>query len=234
MIDIIPTNTCPADFAEFSRRSAAFADFAEWVQLDISDGLFTPVKSWPYHEKQWPELEAMADNPSSLPSGAQLKYETHLMVEEPRDIGSYLAQAGVRRIIGHVESFGDEKGIRAAFDAWRAAGATEVGLSLLLHTPLPTILPVLAACDVVQIMSIATLGSQGAPYDARAVERIRELRAHDARVAISVDGGVSERNIADLARAGATRFGVGSAISKAPDPKAAYATLKRIAENALQ
>lgn len=238
MIEIIPTNTCPPDFAELSARSAFFAGFAEWVQLDISDGVFTAERSWPYlpaqagGDGQWAELESLSGT-RKLPSGEQLKYETHMMVEEPQELGLRLAQAGIRRIIGHVEAFADEKEIHAALDAWRGAGASEVGLAILLDTPLPVLLPLVPSCNVVQLMSIATLGKQGAPFEPRVIERIAELHNEYPDLVISVDGGVSEKNIADLARAGATRFGVGSAITKAADPKAVYARLKTIAESAL-
>ncbi len=227
MIEIIPTNTCPPDLAELSRRSDFFAKFSEWVQLDVSDGVFTPERSWPYAEAQWAELEALTEG--KLPSAPDLKYEVHLMVEEPREVGLHLAEAGIQRIIGHVEAFADEKEIQAALSAWRGAGAAEVGLAILLDTPLPVLLPMISACDVVQVMSIATLGRQGAPFDARAVARIQELHAQYPELVISVDGGVSEKNIAELVRAGARRFGVGSAITKAPDPRAAYEHLKSIA-----
>lgn len=234
MIEIIPTNTCPPDLAEMAQRSAFFARFAEWVQLDISDGAFTSVRCWPYREGQWDELESMAVHALELPSAPPLRYETHLMVEEPRELGLRLAEAGILRIIGHVEAFADANEILSALDSWRGAGASEVGLALLLDTPLPVLEPMLGVCDVVQVMSIATLGKQGAPYDARAALRIEELRAKYPDLVIEVDGGVSEKNIAELARAGATRFGVGSAITKAPDPQAAYEHLKATAESALQ
>lgn len=230
MIEIIPTNTCPPDLAELSKRSEFFAQFSEWVQLDISDGMFTSERSWPYGEGQWAELEALADDPSKLPFAGDLKYETHLMVEEPREIGLRLAEAGVRRVIGHVEAFADEKEIHTALDAWRSAGALEVGLAILLDTPLPVLEPMIPACNVVQVMSIATLGRQGASFDQRAIVRIEELHARYPELLISVDGGVSENNIAELVRAGARRFGVGSAITKAADPKAAYEKLKSLAE----
>lgn len=236
MIEIIPTNTCPRDFAEMSKRSEFFSGFAEWVQLDISDGAFTAERSWPYGDGQWAELESLAAGALELPSAPRLKYETHLMVEEPRELGMRLAEAGIVRIIGHVEAFADGREILSALDAWRSAGpakggagAMEVGLALLLDTPLPVLEPMIAACDVVQVMSIATLGAQGAPYDARAVVRIKELHKKYPELVIEVDGGVSEKNIAELAAAGATRFGVGSAITKAPDPKAAYLNLKATA-----
>ena len=233
MIEIIPTNTCPLDFAELSHRSETFAQFSDWVQLDVSDGLFTPERSWPYGEGQWAELEALADEPSKLPSVADLKYEAHLMVEEPRELGLRLAEAGVNRIVGHVEAFADEKEIHAALSAWRGAGAAEVGLAILLDTPLPVLLPLIPACNVVQVMSIATLGRQGAPFDTRSITRVEEIHALYPDLVIAVDGGVAASNIADLVRAGARRFGVGSAITKAPDPKAAYEKLKSLAESAV-
>lgn len=233
-MDIIPTNTCPPDVAEMSKRSEFFAGFAEWVQLDISDGAFTSARSWPYGEGQWDELESMAAGGMDLPSAPPLQYETHLMVEEPRELGMRLAEAGIVRIIGHVEAFADDKEILSALDSWRTSGAREVGLALLLDTPLPVLEPMIGACDVVQVMSIATLGAQGAAYDARAVARIKELHTKYPELVISVDGGVSEKNIAELTRAGARRFGVGSAITKAPDPEEAYRNLKATAENALE
>ncbi|MBI5457468.1 hypothetical protein HY971_01960 [Candidatus Kaiserbacteria bacterium] len=234
VIEIVPTNTCPPDLAELSRRSAFFADFSEWVQLDISDGLFTQERSWPYGEGQWAELESLADGSLQPPFVRDINYETHMMVEEPGELGLRLAQAGIQRIIGHVEAFADEKEILEALGAWRSAGAREVGLAILLDTPLPVLEPMIPACDVVQVMSIATLGKQGAPYDIRAIARIGELHSKYPTLTISVDGGVSMKNIAELTRAGARRFGVGSAITKAENPKVAYEQLKSLAESALE
>ena len=232
MIEIIPTNTCPIDLLELSRRSEAFAEYATCVQLDIADGAFVPATSWPYGEGQMHELRALAGE--GLPYADNLSYEIHIMAEEPKDIGVAFAQAGAARIIGHVESFSDSEEARSALSAWRVSSAREVGLALLLDTPLPVIEPLLQACDFVQVMSIAQLGYQGAQFEPRVFDRIGEIRATYPNLIVEIDGGVSEKNIAELARAGATRFGVGSAISKAADPKAAYEMLKTLAENAIQ
>jgi ribulose-phosphate 3-epimerase len=233
MIEIIPTNTCPPDIAELSRRSAAFAAYAADVQLDISDGKFTPVTSWPYGAGQWHELEEVAAK-AALPQKDAIRYETHLMIENPRECGELLARAGVPRIMAHLEAFESPESARAALRAWKEAGAREVGLALLIDTPLGRLAPLAAELDCVLVMSIPRLGAQGAPFDARAYDRIKELRASYPSLTIAVDGGVSEGNIAELARAGARRFGVGSAISKASDPKAAYEKLKALAEGAIQ
>ncbi len=234
MIEIIPTNTCPASFAELRQRSELFAGFSKQVQLDIDDGVFAPELSWPYLGEQWAELEAMAVSGKKLPCVDALAYEAHLMVEEPTRIGELLARVGCTRVIAHVEVFEGEISAREAFALWKAAGALEVGLAALIDTPLSALEPYVADCNVVQFMSIARLGKQGASFEPRIIARIAEFRERFPDTLISVDGGVSETNIQELVRAGARRFGVGSAITKAADPKAAYENLKTIAESALQ
>src|SRR3989344_3747151 len=232
-IEIIPTNTCPPDFAELTHRSEAFAKFSPQVQLDIDDGVFEPEISWPYHKKQWAELEEMAISAKPLPYSGVLKYEVHLMVEDPFHIGELMARVGSLRVLAHIETLENEKSVKDAFAAWKSAGAREVGLVILIDTPLSKLEAVIPLCDAVQVMSIAKLGRQGASYDERAIPRIQGLHAKYPDLIIAVDGGVSERNIAELVRAGARRFGVGSAISKAGNPAAAYEALKALAESAI-
>jgi ribulose-phosphate 3-epimerase len=232
MIEIIPTNTCPPDLAELTERSKLFSEFSTHVQLDIGDGAFVPARSWPYLPDQSAELDVLIRDAQGLPYSDILTYEVHIMAEEPREIGVRFARAKVRRIIGHVEAFADSEEVRTALSAWRSAGAGEVGLALLLDTPLPVIAPLLPACDVVQLMSIARLGYQGAKFEPQIYERIKEVRTAHPDMVIEIDGGVSESNIAKLVSAGATRFGVGSAITKAENPKTAYEHLKSLAESA--
>ena len=233
MIEIIPTNTSPETLAELSLRTRVLKELSDWIQLDLDDGTFVPVVSWPYQSGQWAELEELAEG-KALPFVDSVKYEVHLMLEDPRGIGELLARAGASRLLPHIEVFGNRDAIAETFSAWRSAGAAEVGLSVLMETPLASVEPLISECDVIQLMSIARLGRQGAPYEPRVVERIQALHEGHPELIIAVDGGVSEANIAELARAGASRFGVGSAITKAKDQKAAYQSLKSLAENALQ
>ncbi|MDO8522291.1 MAG: hypothetical protein Q7S08_03325 [bacterium] len=232
-IEIIPTNTCPPDFSELSRRSEVFAAFASVMQLDLDDGIFAPEISWPYRKSQWEEIEAMAKAGRKLPFSEQLKYEAHLMVQDPLRIGGFLARMNCTRIISHIEVFENARSVQESFASWKNAGATECGLAILIDTPLSVLNACVADCDVVQFMSIASLGKQGAPFDIRVIGRISELHTRNPKLSISVDGGVAESNIVELVRAGARRFGVGSAISKATDPAAAYAKLKALAESAI-
>jgi ribulose-phosphate 3-epimerase len=229
-IEIAPTNTCPADFPELVRRSKAFGQFAPYIHLDISDGKFTSVTSWPYAEGQWAELEKMADRGEVLPLAKIVHYEAHLMVQDPLRIGTFLARVGCRGIIAHLEAFQTFHSVKEAFSAWRAGGAEYVGLALLIDTPLDVFAQYAHECDAILLMSIPTLGKQGAPFDERIFSRIEKIHSKYPDLSIGVDGGVGMSNLAALVARGARRFGVGSAITKTPDPVEAYAQLKKLAE----
>ena len=229
--EIFPTNTCPPTYDELAARTQFFSAFAPHVQLDIDDGKFAPEISWPY-ANQWKELNDKVDAREQLPLSEKLMYETHMMVTEPHDVGLALARMGCTRLIPHIEAFTSEESIRTTFSAWKLAGAKEFGLALLLETPLEAVFPFVNECNVIQLMSIASLGKQGAPFDERIYDRISVLHTRFPQAIISIDGGVSVSNIERLAQAGARRFGVGSAITKAPDPAAAYTQLLALASSA--
>lgn len=225
-LEVIPTNTCPKTLEELTTRSTAFSAFAPVVHLDVSDNKFAPTQSWPFFEGQWAELEAMGVGPNKLPlANAPLQYEVHLMIENPLSAGVAFARAGVGRIIAHVEAFRHADGARDAFNMWRLSGAREVGLAILMDTPLDTLRPFADICDEFLVMTIATVGKQGILFDEHGIERIKELHKRHPLITIAADGGVSETNIRLLAKAGATRFCAGSSIEKQPDPARAYSSL---------
>ena len=224
-IEIIPT-CVPKSAADLADCARAIHLFSSGIHVDIVDGIFAPSHTWPYTER------GVFDGPDlSCVSG--FVAEVHLMVEEPRGIGIQFARAGVFRILGHVEAFESADTAHGALDAWRENGAHEVGLGILMETSLELLERLVPVVDVVHMMSIATIGRQGIPYDSRAPARISELHERHPELLISVDGGVSESNVEELARAGARRFGVGSAIAKAADPAAQCLHLKSLAEDAL-
>lgn len=223
-VEIIPT-CVPMSERDLEACEKAISSFADWIHVDVGDGAFSPVATWPYRAQG-----VVGEFDLSRLWG--LSVEAHLMVEEPRELGLRFARTGAFRVVGHVEAFGDTTEAYGALDSWRRAGA-EAGLGILLHTPFEVIEPLVAACDFVHMMTISSIGTQGIPYEPSAPERIAEFHARFPDTLISVDGGVSESNIADLVRAGARRFGVGSAISKSANPAAAYEALKALAESAI-
>lgn len=216
---IIPT-IVPDSLAGIKKTSEKYASFASFFQIDVADGVFASNTTWTPSEGD------------KLPDG--FSYEVHLMVTDPRSLGLAFAKAGAHTIIGHIEAFQSVENAKVSFEEWKNAGAHSVAIAVLLQTPLEVVEPYLPFVDFVLFMTIARIGVMGIPFEESSVERIAAFRSTHPNVQIAVDGGVSEKNIANLTRAGATRFGVGSAISKSLDPKNAYEKLKSAAENALQ
>ena len=216
--EIIPT-IVPASSADISEWSEKFAEFAPWIQIDAGDGVFVSNKTW------------FPPQTYTFPLSDKVAYEAHLMVQSPREIGMQFIRSGCRRMIGHAEVFSTADEAHGVLDAWKGQGA-EAGLAPLIDTPLEVVEPPVSVCDVVLLMAIATLGKQGAAFDQRIYTRVRELHAKHPDLTIAIDGGVSLQNIRALVEAGASRFSVGSAISRSPDPAVAYADLVMLAESA--
>lgn len=185
------------------------------LHLDVMDGKAVPALSWPY-------AAGGEDDVLLAPLDLFRRLEVHLMVAEPREIGTAFARAGVRGIVAQLESFENEEAARDTLVAWRDVGTLEAGLSIRADTPLSRLEPLVSACDVVQLMSIERIGFQGQPFDTRVFERLASLREAFPDLPIIVDGGVSLDNIPLLLKAGATRFAIGSAIVRAHDPLVAY------------
>ena len=233
-IEIVPT-CVPRDCDDFIAKIKQISAFSSAAHVDIDDGIMTPEFSWPYvGQGRLGELQAELDK-AVVKTVDNFLMQIHLMVSDPREIGDFFIQAGAHTIIVQAESCdGDASRVCAAIDAWRDRGVREVGIAILLDTPIEKLEALLPCCDFVQVLSVATIGAQGAPFDPRAIGRISDLHARFPDLPIMDDGGVSVSNIASLAAAGATRFSVGSAIMRAPDPSLAYAQIKAAAETLIQ
>lgn len=217
MIEIIPA-IIPQDIDELIRAVHTIAPFSDKVHLDVDDGVFTPHVSWPYTGA---DMRGKAD----ISMIERVRIEAHLMAHDPRMLGVDLVHAGVQSVIGHIETCTDARDAEDMLTMWRTVGAREAGLAILMDTPIERVTECAPFCDVIQIMSIGKVGAQSAPFDPRAIERIHTLRMAHPDLVISVDGGVSRLNVADLVSVGAVRFCVGSAIMGALDPAAAYQLL---------
>lgn len=226
--EVIPA-IMPQTALELAGDAARYAEFAPWAQIDIEDGMFVPSRTWPY-EAGGSGPERAAWDLKAAPQG--LSFEAHLMVNNPLVLGESLARAGVMRIIGHLESFAETPELLSALARWRGSGAREVGVAILLETPLARLEELVPYCDVIQIMCFADsdLGYQGRQFDDRALFRVEELHAKYPDLMVAVDGGVGEAHVEDLVRAGANRLVVGSAIRKSANPEAEYTRILERAE----
>ena len=210
MREILPT-VVPAQVDDIASAVTRYF-FAQTLHIDITDGTLTPNTTWLFSGEY--------DIPRK-----PLSYEAHLMVANPLSLGIMCANGGVSRIIAHIESFPSAERAREAFAAWRAAGAREVGIAVTMKTSINACDAFVPLVDVVQFMTIDTIGSQGAPFSEHALARVASFHARHPTKMISVDGGVNSENIGQLARAGAMRFCVGSALARAENPASTYKML---------
>lgn len=222
---IIPA-IMPEHGVDIHTHAQAYAPFAPWVHLDVMDGVFVPSMNWPYTDGAWQELES-----GTLRLPATPRIEVHLMTADPGRIGEMLARCGVARIIMHAEVL---EHASLPFDSWRKAGVTDVGLALLLGTPIETIGAHIEKIDVVQVMGIEKVGYQGQTFDPRALVTIAALHERYPLLPIAVDGGVNGETITSLQHAGASRFIVGSALGTFEHASLSYEQLRtqlEIADN---
>ncbi len=203
---IIPS-ILACDFNEVREKIAIARAFAPWVQLDIADGSFASPETW-----NSPENLTECEQPPQC--------EVHLMVEHPEAVLKEWMDV-VQRIYVHIEATEEMEKIISQV----AVSTVEFGIALSLDTPIATLKPYIDRISAIQLMSIASLGSYGSPFDERVYEKIKILRAQYPSVTISIDGGVSTKNAKRLVDAGVTHLVVGSAIFSEADPRAEFEEL---------
>jgi ribulose-phosphate 3-epimerase len=201
MAEIVPA-ILSENFADIARQLKLVEGKVAWAQIDIADGIFVPHHTW-----------ERADDLKEVEG--KLKLEIHLMIDQPEHyIAEWLQVAD--RILVHPES------TTQLTEIWRVMEnrSVQLGVALLLDTPLEVIKPVAEHLALVQLMGIKKVGQQGQEFDEKVLERVTLLRERYPNVKISVDGGVSLSNAAQLVAAGADYLVVGSALWRTADPLA--------------
>jgi len=196
-VPLINPSLLAADFSCLERdiRSLEAAG-AEILHLDIMDGHFVPNFSFGV-----PVIEAIRRT-------TQLPLDVHLMLQNPEPYLPVFRKAGADFLSIHIEVVPDP---RPMFDTIRNLGAIP-GLVSNPPTPVETVLPFVNDCDLILTMGVMP-GFGGQSFNPVALEKIRRIReiATENKL-ISIDGGVAESTIADIAAAGANLFVAGTAL----------------------
>lgn len=199
MAEIIPA-ILESEFSEIKKKIEQVDGLVNWIELDISDGLFATAYTWEHFQDL---LE--------LPGKA--KIEVHLMVEQPEHyIGDWMKVAD--RIIVHDEATERLPVILQQFEA-QVGGVVGLGLALLPETSIAKLEDYRGKIKLVQLMGIKHIARQGQPFEEITIARVRELRALMPEVTIAVDGGINLENAKRLIEAGADNLVIGSAIWEA-------------------
>ncbi len=186
----------------------AKAGGAEYLHLDVMDGIFVPNISFGQ-----PVVK-------SLSKCTDLVLDVHLMITEPIRYIEDFASAGADIITIHVEA--TDK-VEETLLKIRACGK-KAGISIKPKTPVSAIIPYLHLCDLVLVMTVEP-GFGGQKFMADMMPKCTELRdyaeAHELDYEISVDGGVSAENAALCVLSGANVLVAGSSVLGKSDIKSA-------------
>ncbi len=211
--------------ADFTRLAEALgiikAGGAAIVHVDVMDGHFVP------------NLTIGPPVVSSLRKATDLVLDCHLMLADPEQYAPRFIEAGADMVSVHQEA---TPHLHRVLQAIRAEGV-QAGVAVNPSTPVAALEDVLEDVDYVLVMSVNP-GFGAQKFIPRAVEKVRELRRlrEERRLdfRIEVDGGISERNVVSLTRAGADILVVGSAVFLSKNPGAVLEDLVRAAGEAAQ
>jgi ribulose-phosphate 3-epimerase len=159
----------------------------------------------------------------------RLPFEAHVASSEPLRLLPALAEAGVERVLFHVEG---APMVHETVFAVREQGMS-AGLALGLGAPLAWLEAALPLVDAVLLLSRVTgEGARGASFEPGVLPRVRETRRLIGELAPDVElqaaGGVNRGNAAELLAAGATTLALGAALYRLADMAAEVTELRAL------
>ena len=203
---------CPTILAhsstEYAIQMSRVKTFAKRLQIDLSDGIFTPKATVSLNQVSWPKT---------------IKADLHLMYKNPTRHMRAIVKLKPHLVIVHAESEGDF----LIFAKILHGMGIKVGVALLPDTPATAIQYALHQIDHVMIFS-GQLGKFGGTADLDLLVKAQALKHLKNSLEIGWDGGVNQHNVHLLAAGGVDVLNVGSAIQKAAKPAEAYATMKAL------
>jgi ribulose-phosphate 3-epimerase len=193
----------PLDLAKMLNYAVQYTDF---VQIDIMDGQFVPSRSI-----TWQDIQKVSPRPG---------WEVHLMVKSPeKELVNY-RNAGAVKAVFHFEATAQPEIVISTARKL----AIKVGMAINPETSVAAILSLADQVDSVLFLSVNP-GFYGAKYIPEVLNKVRELHRLRPNLLLSIDGGINQNNLLEVAAAGVGEICVGSGIFRQPDPAAAYRKL---------
>jgi len=195
---------------------------ADQIHLDVIDGHFAP------------NITFGPGTVNALRPLCDLKFDTHLMIENPNQYAEKFLDAGSDLLTCHAEVL-DGKSFDQLYSVVNRRGK-ELGLALKPQTPLPR----WAAdrLDKISTLLVMTVnpGFSGQTMDMSVMPKLKEMRslvsAKGLETDIEVDGGVEPENVHQVVKRGGNVLVAGAGVYAKKDPVKAISALRARAEEA--
>lgn len=216
---IIAPSVLAADFGNLQRDVEMINNSeADWFHIDIMDGVFVPNISF-----GMPVLKAINKH-------ATKTIDVHLMIVDPDRYIKEFAALGANILTVHYEACTH---LHRTIQAIKAEGM-QAGVALNPHSSIDLLKDIIKDIDLVCIMSVNP-GFGGQSFIENTYQKVQKLKelivSSNATTLIEIDGGVTDKNAAQLIKAGADVLVAGSFVFKAKDQINTIKDLKKIANS---
>ena len=211
---LVAPSLLSADFLRLEQEIAMVNQSeADWLHLDIMDGLFVPNISYGF-----PVIERIREVVAK-------PMDVHLMIIDPDRYIERFRKAGAGIISVHYEACTH---LHRTLHLIRSTGA-KAGVALNPHTPVQLLKDILNDLDMVLLMSVNP-GFGGQQFIPRVYAKARELKnmvlEAGSGALIEVDGGVDLSNARQLVDSGVDILVAGNTIFRSADPAGTIGLLK--------
>ncbi len=184
-VEIIPA-ILARDEEDLMEKVISVSSFVNWVQVDVTDGLFTDNKTW--------------GDPDTIRNYIEgVFFEVHLMVREPEKVIEQWAKSGAKRIYIHYESTIQHTAVLTILKSF----GIEAGIALLPDTSVDVLGMFDDLLDAALIFS-GKLGNYGGEFLREpSLSKISTLRERRPDIIIEVDGGITPDSARLVCEAGA-------------------------------
>lgn len=179
--------------------------FTRRVQIDVTDGVFTPTETLDITNVWWPR---------------NWEADLHLMVAKPSEHVDTILKLNPSLCILHAEA---GENLLPIFEELKK-NEIKTGLALLPPTFPGNVKQYIDVVDHVLILA-GQPGVQGSPADLMQMEKIQLIRNMKPELEIAWDGGANMTNIRALAHADLDVINVGSVLATADNPAQVFEEL---------